>query len=507
MMSSARILTSGAWRSSTSSATFQAVNPKTMEPLAEHYPVSAWDDLEPALAAAQTAFDQLRGLPDTLRAEFLEHYAASIEGNRVSLVEAASQETGLPVEPRLNSTELPRTVDQLRQAARSVRDKNWQLTTVDAARNIRSCYIPLGPALIIGPNNFPFAYNSIAGGDFASAIAAGCPVIAKGHPAHPRTTQLLAELAHASAKAVGIPVQAIQMIYHLSPADGLKLVADPRIASIGFTGSRTAGLSLKKVADEHGKPIFLEMGSLNPVVMLPGALAERATALLDEVSGSCLLGMGQFCTNPGLLFFVAGEATEAFLAGMVEKYRAAPIGTFLTQGVRDNLVASVQALRLAGAELLTGGQPGGGTGFSHQHTLLRATGSQFRAHPLDLQREAFGNATMAVVCKDLAELTNALKTLEGQLVGSIYSDTSGKDDASYQSIEPVLRNKVGRLLNDKMPTGVMVSPAMNHGGPYPATGHPHFTAVGFPASIRRFCMLACYDGVREARLPGVFKGI
>lgn len=504
-MPASPILINDQWLASSGTTTFQAINPKTMEPLPAMFPISPWADLQSTLSAAELAFEQLRQLPDAVRADFLEKYAASIEGARKELVETATLETGLPVEPRLNSTELPRTVDQLRQAAVSVRAGNWSLPTIDAPRNIRSCYIPLGPVLTIGPNNFPFAYNSVAGGDFASAIAAGCPVIAKGHPAHPKTTQLLAEQAQLAARDAGLPAGTVQMIYHLSPDDGLKLVADPRITSIGFTGSRTTGLALKTVADEHGKPIFLEMGSLNPVILLPGAIDERAQALLDEVAGSCLLGMGQFCTNPGLLFFVAGSGTDLFIAGMVEKYRAAPVGTLLTQGVRDNLHASVEALQKAGAQLLVGGQSGGGAGFSHQHTFLRASGAQFLANPLGLQREAFGNATLAIVCKDLTELKQALKQLEGQLVGSIYSHTAGKEDAVYGDIEPVLRNKVGRLLNDKMPTGVMVSPAMNHGGPYPATGHPHFTAVGFPASIRRFCMLACYDSVRTTRLPAALK--
>ncbi|HQR41081.1 MAG TPA: aldehyde dehydrogenase (NADP(+)) [Gemmatales bacterium] len=504
-MTTARILLKNTWQASSGTATFRAVNPRTMEPLAENYPVSPWADLELALQIATSAFDALQQKPASIRADFLEKYASRLEVHREALVAMATSETGLTAEPRLNSNELPRTVDQLRQAAQAVRNHTWQMPTIDAARNIRSCIHPLGPVLVIGPNNFPFAYNSIAGGDFASAIAAGCPVLAKGHPAHPGTTRLLAEQAQEAAVEAGLPVGTVQMIYHVEPADGLKLVADPRIAAVGFTGSRTTGLALKKVADEKGKPIFLEMGSLNPVILLPGALAERTAALLDEVSGSCLLGMGQFCTNPGLLFFLAGPATETFIAGMVEKYRTAPVGTLLTQGVRDNLVTSVQALRLAGAELLAGGQAGGGTGFSHQHTLLRTSGNQFLAQSAALQTEAFGNATLAIVCDDLAQLQACLQHLEGQLVGSIYSDTTGKDDAAYPAIERILRNKVGRLLNDRMPTGVMVSPAMNHGGPYPASGHPHFTAVGFPASIRRFCMLACYDNVRSGRLPGVLR--
>jgi alpha-ketoglutaric semialdehyde dehydrogenase len=504
-MPTASILINNSWQPSAGTATFQAVNPKTMEPLAEKYLISSWADLDAALVAATSAFDQLQQLPDNVRADFLEKYASRLEVHREALVQMATSETGLPAEPRLNSNELPRTVDQLRQAAAAIRNKSWQLPTIDAARNIRSCFHPLGPVLVIGPNNFPFAYNSIAGGDFASAIAAGCPVLAKGHPAHPGTTRLLAEQAHEAAKEARLPPGTVQLVYHLEPADGLKLVADHRITAVGFTGSRSTGLALKKVADEKGMPIFLEMGSLNPVVLLPGALAERSPALLEEVSGSCLLGMGQFCTNPGLLFFLAGPTTEAFMAGMVEKYRTAPIGTLLTQGVRDNLVASVAKLRFAGAELLAGGQAGGGTGCSHQHTLLRTSGKQFLAQAAALQTEAFGNATLAVVCDDLPQLQAALQKLEGQLVGSIYSDTTGKDDGLYSTLERILRIKVGRLLNDKMPTGVMVSPAMNHGGPYPASGHPHFTAVGFPASIRRFCLLACYDNVRSGRLPAVLQ--
>lgn len=504
-MPAAPILVNDSWIASSSKTTFPSINPKTTSPLPGEYPVSGWADIEPALVAAEQAFTQLQQLPDAVRADFLEKYASRLEANKAALIEAASSETGLPAEPRLGTNELPRTCDQLRQAAQSVRLKTWQQPTIDAARNIRSCFIPLGPALVIGPNNFPFAYNSIAGGDFASAIAAGCPVIAKGHPAHPRTTQLLAEQALLASKEAGLPSGTVQLIYHVTNEDGLKLVADPRIAAIGFTGSKIAGLSLKKVADEHGKPIFLEMGSLNPVVILPGALTERSAALLDEITGSCLLGMGQFCTNPGLLFFLAGAPTESFLTGMVEKYRSTPVGTLLTQGVRDNLTASVKAIVSAGAKILVGGEPGGGTGFSYQHTLLRTTGKLFISNPAGLQREAFGNATLAIVCDSIAELHTALKCLEGQLVGSIYSDATGKDDADYAGVERILRNKVGRLLNDKMPTGVMVSPAMNHGGPFPATGHPHFTAVGFPGSIRRFCMLASYDSVRPDRLPEVLK--
>lgn len=496
----APILIGGSWKTSSATSYIQAVNPKSTETLPTQFPVSPWSELDQTLKSAVKAFSELRTMPAEARSDFLERYATRIEKRKKELMEIATQETGLAVEPRLMGNELPRTVDQLRQASKAVRERSWAMPTIDAEKNIRSIYIPLGPVLTIGPNNFPFAYNAVSGGDFASAIAAGGTVVAKGHPAHPKTTQLLAEEAHQAANEAGLPIGSIQMIYHVSNEDGLRLAADPRLGAIGFTGSRATGLALKKVADEHGKPVFLEMSSLNPVVLLPKAIEERPQAVFDEVTGSCLVGMGQFCTNPGLLFFLAGPGSESFLAKMAEKYRTNPLAPMLTKGVRDNLADSVKALQDAGAKLVTGGKPAS-SGFSFENTLLRTTGEAFLKNPTGLQREAFGNATLAIICRDVAELKAALSTLEGQLCGSIYSHQGGEEEGIYAQLEPILRQKVGRLLNDKMPTGVAVTAAMNHGGPFPATGHPHFTAVGFPASIRRFCMLACYDHVRANRLP------
>lgn len=503
---SSPVLLAGKWQPSLGEETFQATNPATMQPLAETYPISTWPEIDKALAAAHSAFEELRKLPDTIRADFLERFATRIENRRAELVQIAHTETALPVEPRLNTNELPRTVDQLRQAAKAIREKSWQLPTIDAAKNIRSLFLGMGPVFVLGPNNFPFAYNGIAGGDFASAIAAGCPVLAKGHPAHPGTTKMFAEEAHEAAVETGLPPGTVQLLFQFSHEDSAKLVADPRITSVGFTGSKSGGLAIKAVADKYGKPTFLEMGSLNPVVILPGVIREKKQALVDEVVGSCLMGMGQFCTNPGLLFFLKDTATDEFILAMREKYKAAPIGTLLTEGVQKGLQQGVQAWQKSGATLLEGGSPIGGTGYSHQHSLLQTTGDKFLANSEGLQQEAFGNATLAVVCKDIAELQAALRSLEGQLCGCIYSQTTGEEENVYSQIEPILRLKVGRFLNDKMPTGVAVTGAMNHGGPFPATGHPHFTAVGFPASIRRFCMLACYDNVRPSRLPKELQG-
>jgi NADP-dependent aldehyde dehydrogenase len=244
---------------------------------------------------------------------------------------------------------------------------------------------------------------------------------------------------------------------------------------------------------------------VNPVVVLPGALAERGDKIAEEFTGSCLLGTGQFCTNPGLVILLAGEATERFIGSVQRRFETAPVTPLLSSGVARSLAASVEVLQGAGARIVTGGAPAAGPGYRFGNTLLRVDGSRFVAEPARLQTEAFGNVTLMVVARDAAEAGAVLDSLEGNLTGSFYTDTRGADDTLCDALAPRLRTRVGRLLNDKMPTGVAVTPAMNHGGPFPATGHPGFTAVGIPASLRRFGMLQCFDGVRPARLPPALR--
>jgi 2,5-dioxopentanoate dehydrogenase len=295
----------------------------------------------------------------------------------------------------------------------------------------------------------------------------------------------------------------VQMIYNLAPEDGLKMAADKRLGAVGFTGSRAAGLKLKAAADTVGKPVYAELSSLNPVVILPGALAERGEKIVEEFTGSCLMASGQFCTSPGLVILFAGDAAEKFIVGVKAKLESVTPATLLSSGVGKNLAASVKILQTAGAELVTGGLSLAGNKFAN--TLLRVSGEIFLSSPEKLQTEAFGNASLIVVARDAAEVEKILAHLEGNLTGGIYSATAGGDDGLYEKFAPQLRSRVGRLLNDKMPTGVAVSPAMNHGGPFPATGHPGFTAVGIPTSLRRFAMLQCFDNVRAARLPAALQ--
>lgn len=497
------VLIAGSWRQAEDpGGSFHATNPATKEELPDAYPISSRADVQTALEAGQEAARALRDVAPEQIADFLERFADNIEANGDAIATRANLETALPYAPRLRTGELGRTTDQLRQAAAAARDRSWTHATIDTQTNIRSMLGPLnGPVAVFGPNNFPLAFNGISGGDFAAAIAAGNPVIAKANPAHPGTTKLLAEAALAALQASGLPGGMVQLLYHMPPEVGLELVAHPLIGATGFTGSRGAGLALKEAADKAGKPIYLEMSSVNPVFILPGALEKRSADIAQELYSSCALGAGQFCTNPGLVIVPAGEAGEAFAQAVADLFARNAPGTLLSAAGPQHITDALATLTQHGAEVITGGEEADTPGYAFQNTLLRTTGEAFLAHPEALQTEAFGTVSLLVFAEDVAQMTAIADELEGNLTGSIYSDTEGADDERYTVLAPALRPKVGRLLNDKMPTGVAVVPAMNHGGPYPSTGHPGFTAVGIPASLVRFAALHGYDNVRPHRLP------
>jgi NADP-dependent aldehyde dehydrogenase len=500
------VLVAGSWRDSKSVGKFQADNPTLGQPLPEIYPVSSREEVLEMLRAGSEAAESLRSATGETIAGFLETYAAGIENRAAEFVEVAHAETGLAKAPRLKDVELPRTTDQLRQAARAAREGSWRRPVRDEAKKIVSVFAPLGgPVVVMGPNNFPFAFNSAAGGDFAAAIAAQNPVIAKANTAHPGTTRLFAEVALEAVRARGLHPATVQLLYRTPAEVGLELVGHPLTGATAFTGSKSAGLKLKEAADRAGKPIYLEMSSVNPVVMMEGALRERGDALAEEFFSSCTLGAGQFCTCPSFVIVPDSDAGRKFVETAKQKFEAAAPGVLLGRGGRDSLVESVATLQKHGAAVLCGGKPAAGPAYRFANTLLRVSADEFVQRPCELQTEAFGPVALLVISRDAAQTINVLQHLEGNLTGAIYSDTTGRDDADYAAIEPALRQRVGRLINDKMPTGVAVSPAMNHGGPFPATGHPGFTAVGLPASIQRFTALHCYDNVRPQRLPAALR--
>lgn len=490
-MSLQLLLINGEFRAAANpTGSYSSTNPMTGEKLPWAFPYSEWDDIEAVLQAAADAVSELRRAPRQLLADFLDAYAACIEAQADALVETAHLETGLPAPTRLKAIELPRTTDQLRQAAAAVRARSWTQATIDTAANIRSYYGPLeGAVVVFGPNNFPYAFNGAAGGDFAAAIAAGSPVIAKAHSSHSRTSQLLAEAALDAIGQTGAPKGLVQLIYRFKPEYGYDLVADPRVAAVGFTGSRGGGMKLKEVADRHGKPVYLEMSSINPILVLPGALSERGQAIAEDFFTSCTMGTGQFCTNPGLVMTMAGDEAEAFVGQAAELFDDGAAGVLLNRGVSEGMDESIQILTRKGARVVAGGSAADAPGFYYRNTLLTVTGEEFLANPQAMQTEAFGPSSLVILALDADQMEQVIQCFEGNLTGCLYTDSAGSDDELYDRLAPQLRGKVGRLLNDKMPTGVAVTAAMNHGGPFPATGHPGFTSVGIPSSIRRFAAL------------------
>lgn len=497
------VLVAGQWAASIDAqGSFRANDPTQAEAIGPSFPVSGAADVEAALAAASAVAGELAAAPASQIADFLDAYANGIDADADTLVALAHAETALPAETRLCAVELPRTSGQLRQAAAAARAYAWTDPVIDTAAGLRAHRAPLGkPVLVFGPNNFPFAFNAIAGSDLASAIAARNPVIAKAHPSHPATSQRLAQLAYQALQTSGLPLASVQMLYHFDNALGLKLAGDARLGAIGFTGSRIGGLALKAAADKAGVPIYAELSSINPVFMLPGVLAERGDALAREFFNSCVMGSGQFCTNPGIVVLPADTAGNAFVAAATRHFSEGTPKVVFSQGVQQSLESVVAELLAAGAELLAGGTPGDGNGYRFRPTLLSVDASTFIAHADALQTEAFGPVSLLVRAADTTAMAKLAGHFQGNLTGTLYRAADGSDNAAWQAIAPVLRVRVGRLIGNKMPTGVAVSAAMNHGGPYPSTGHSGFTAVGMPAAIHRFTALHSYDGVADVFLP------
>ena len=501
------ILINGRWIESFHPAdSFRAVNPATGAAIEPGYPVSSLEDALEALAAAKQAAVELHRLSVERIAGFLGLFAEKTEARLDDLIRMAALETALPEEPRLRSAEMPRTVSQIRQAAAAVLDRSWCHAVIDTKAGLRSKYNPLaGPVLVFAPNNFPLAFNAAAGGDFISAMASGNPVIGFSNPGHPGTTKLFAGLVLEALLESGLPPASFQLLYRVRFEDGYKIVSHPSTAAVAFTGSRGSGLKLKKAADEAGKPAFLEMSSINPLLILPGALETRLEAVAQDLFASCSLGSGQFCTKPGLVFIQESPSTEKFMNLVTMHFQSASAGYLLGESVLRKAAAVVADLVGNGARLVAGGKIPPGSGYRYENTLLRVPAEIYLAGREVFQQEAFGPVSLMVIVRNADQWTSVLENLDGNLTGCIYSALDGRDDSLYDRIEPLLRRRVGRLLNDKMPTGVAVSPAMAHGGPFPATGHPGFTSVGIPASLLRFTALQSYDHVREHRLPAELR--
>jgi NADP-dependent aldehyde dehydrogenase len=494
------VLIDGQWRAATATGGFRAADPTTGVERPQQWPVSGWSDVDAALNAAVGAAPALASLPGPRIADFLERYADRLAARGDELVAIAHAESGLAVKPRLADVELPRTLDQLRQAAAAAREGTWRMGMIDSQRNIRSAAFGLGPVVVFPPANFPLAYGAVTGGDFAAAIAAGNPVIAKAHPGHPGLSRLAADEALSAVGETGLPPATVQLVHGISMDDGARLVADPRVGGTGFTGGQEAGKRLYAAAAAAGRVIWVEMGSLNPVVLLPGALAERGAEIAGELTTSVTGSAGQFCTKPGFVFLINDEAAATFTAAVAERFLAIGAQVLLGKVGRERLVSAIAQLEKAGARVLAGGGVGDGP-CSHRPTLLAVPAADLVARPQALLIEAFGNATVLVQCASVGELMQAVACVPGALAASIYSAKDGRDDATVGPVAAELVARAGRIIENRMPTGLAVTPPMQHGGPWPSAGPPFFSAVGMPWSILRFARRICFDGWSHQRLP------
>jgi NADP-dependent aldehyde dehydrogenase len=465
------VLIAGQWRAAAATGTFRAVDPTTGLERPQHWPVSGWSDVEATLDAAVGAAATLASLPGARLADFLERYADRLAARGRDLTAVAHAESGLDVTPRLFDVELPRTLDQLRQAAAAAREGTWRMGMIDSTRNIRS-----------------------------AAIAGGNPVIAKAHPGNPGVSRLAAEEAVAAVHDTELPPATVQLLHGISLEDGERLVADSRVGGTGFTGGQEAGKRLYAAAAATGRVIWVEMGSINPVVLLPGALAERGSEIAGELTASVTGSAGQFCTKPGLVFLIDDKATATFARVVAERFNAIGAQVLLGPVGRDRLVAAIAHLEKAGARVLAGGGSGDGP-CSHRPTLLEVPAAFLVARPQALLIEAFGNATVLVRCASVGELLAALACVPGALAASVYSSREGRDDAIVGPVAASLVARAGRIIENRMPTGLAVTPPMQHGGPWPSAGPPFFSAVGMPWSILRFARRICFDGWSQNRLP------
>jgi alpha-ketoglutaric semialdehyde dehydrogenase len=463
-------------------------------------------DVAAATAAAAEAFAAYRATTPEERSAFLEAVAAEIESDKDAIIPEAVRESGLP-EGRITG-EVGRTTGQLRMFAGVVRQGDHLGVRIDPAlpdrtplprADIRQRMVPLGPVAVFGASNFPLAFST-AGGDTASALAAGCPVVVKGHPAHPVTGTLVARAITRAVERSGLPAGTFSFVLG-GIETGQELVADPRIAAVGFTGSRGGGLSLVRAAAERDVPIpvYAEMSSINPVVVLPGALEGDVAALAQAYVGSLTLGSGQFCTNPGLLFLPSGERGDAFLRVAGEAVAAASGQTMLTPGIAEAYRSGTATLRdVAGVRVVAQGTEAGDLAPAPQ---VVETGAL--EHPVT--DEVFGASGVVVRYDDVAALLPRLEALEGQLTATVHMDpATDADTADAAALLPVLELKAGRVLFNGWPTGVEVGHAMVHGGPYPATSDARSTSVGSLA-IERFQRPVAYQDVPAALLPAAVR--
>ncbi len=489
------------------SSTFFGCNPATGERTTPPIHQATTADVEEALEAADAAFDEYRHEDPARVASFLDAIADEWMSLGDALLDQARAETALPA-ARL-AGERTRMVNQTRLFAELVRERSWvdaRIDHGDPARqpapkpDVRRMLQPIGPVVVFGASNFPFAI-SVGGGDTVSALAVGCPVVVKAHRSHPGTGEMIGSAIASAARRTGVPAGVFGLLHGTSHDVGLALVRHPLTRAVAFTGSQAGGRALFETAVSRPDPIpvYAEMGSTNPVFVLPGAMAARGDQIARGYVQSVTLGTGQFCTNPGILLAVDGPSLAPFADAISVAARAVQPSTMLNRGICEAFHGGIERLRSTPGVKLLGESS---IGADRRHTqascsIFRTELATLDSRP-ELWDEIFGPASIVVSCPSSAELERVARRLHGHLTASIH----GAEDElkANMALVRALQRKVGRIVFNGFPTGIEVCSAMHHGGPYPATTDPHFTSIG-TASIERFVQPVCYQDFPQSALP------
>ncbi|PPK84805.1 NADP-dependent aldehyde dehydrogenase [Neolewinella xylanilytica] len=491
--------------SAAGSQTFTGTNPATGEELPGHFHVASEAEVDRAARAAMEAFATYRNSSPDVRNRFLNAIADEIMALGDDLIDRCCAESGLP--PGRITGERGRTVNQLRLFGEVAGEGSWVDARIDfpdpdrqplPKPDVRSMLRPLGPVGVFGASNFPLAF-SVAGGDTASALAAGCPVVAKGHPSHPGTCELIAVAINKAVASCGLPAGTFSLIQGNSNESGAWLVQHPAIKAIGFTGSHGGGTALQRIANERPQPIpvYAEMGSTNPVFILPGALEERGEEIAAGLTQSVTLGAGQFCTNPGLVFLAPTANPAAFTDRVAENFRDVEAAAMLNQSIQRAYEKGVSTLRANGAVTLLSEGKAADKGYAGTARAFVASAEHYLAGE-NFEEEVFGPSTVLVKGHSKDELVKSAARLHGHLTATLFATDA--DLGEYADLVAVLEEKVGRLIINAFPTGVEVGHAMVHGGPFPATTDSRMTSVGTRA-IDRFARPVCYQNFPQNLLP------
>ncbi|TAH03112.1 MAG: aldehyde dehydrogenase (NADP(+)) [Sphingobacteriales bacterium] len=489
----------------TGNITFVGYNPAQETDLTTHFFEATAEEVNSACEAASAAFAPYKKLSDADRALFLETIAIEIVNLGDALLETAMLESGLPL-ARLTG-ERGRTAGQLNAFAKMLREGSWVNAIIDTAQpdrqplpkvDLRQMQIPLGAVAVFGASNFPLAF-SVAGGDTASALAAGCPVVFKAHPAHPGTCEMVAAAIAKAMEICNIPLGTFNLLQGSSHNLGTALVQHPAIKAVGFTGSFAGGKALYNLAAARPQPIpvYAEMGSVNPVFFLPGILKEKGAALAKGFASSITMGVGQFCTNPGMFVALADDNSTNFINDTKTELSAITVGAMLTAGIKNNYLKGVTHLNKATG--VTSSTQANATEVK-PHLFITDVAA-IEKNPLIVE-EVFGPCSVGVVAQNKAELLKLASDLEGHLTATVHGTAA--DLAEYAELLDILQDKAGRVVINGFPTGVEVTHAMVHGGPFPATTDSRSTSVGTTA-IYRFTRPVCFQDFPDTLLPDALK--